>query len=300
MNHLSVSDIRPDREMLYALLTDAQTSRDPRAWEQYMCAFHEAADRRRISSILRDSAGRTSYDLMVERVRAGEAADTLDIGCGDGFLTRMLREALPSSVTVTGLDVCATALQRAREVASPRHIEYVESSAGAIPYADERFGIVTAHLVLMLLQPIGATLSEIRRVLRPGGHAFFIVDLSEQTGGTLGCMRKLALDFLRDSFAGCIEPRLGDPRVKDRDSVRVLLEEAGLARDLQINDFEFSALMAPQAACNFLRDMYVFGSLDTKREAALFDLVLAQLREEVAGDGRLSLSLPLRMIAVRR
>ena len=50
-----------------------------------------------------------------------------------------------------------------------RHVELVESSADAIPFPDESFDHLTFTYLLRYVDDAGATLTELARVVRPGG-----------------------------------------------------------------------------------------------------------------------------------
>lgn len=88
----------------------------------------------------------------------------LDLGCGDGRLTGALRAA-----RVVGADPSAVALERARRRAPDR--EWVETAPGeALPFADGSFDLALCADTLEHVQDVQGLLSEVRRVLVPGGR----------------------------------------------------------------------------------------------------------------------------------
>lgn len=93
-----------------------------------------------------------------ELPNAGEA---LDLGCGDGRLGAELR-----ADTVVGADVSALALERARgRLARVERIAPDEP----LPFADGSFDLVLCAETLEHVRDVQLLLSEVRRVLRPGG-----------------------------------------------------------------------------------------------------------------------------------
>jgi ubiquinone/menaquinone biosynthesis C-methylase UbiE len=95
----------------------------------------------------------------------GTVDGALDLGCGDGRLTR---ELLGSKVLV-GADVSPVALSRAR-ARLPESVELVELTPGAaLPFADNEFELVLCAETIEHVQDVQGLLSEARRVLRPGG-----------------------------------------------------------------------------------------------------------------------------------
>ena len=101
--------------------------------------------------------------FLLEHVRAGDRV--LDLGCGDGAFAAALVQA---GATVTGVDVAAEAVRRARERAPQAQIERVAEGA-ALPLAEDAFDVVWAGEVLEHVADVVGLLAEVRRVLRWGG-----------------------------------------------------------------------------------------------------------------------------------
>jgi ubiquinone/menaquinone biosynthesis C-methylase UbiE len=95
----------------------------------------------------------------------------LDVGCGPGSITRGLAERVAPG-EVVGLDSSETVLAIAREDARARgisNLRFEQGSAYQLPFADASFDVVFAHQVLQHLAEPAAVLSEMLRVLAPGG-----------------------------------------------------------------------------------------------------------------------------------
>lgn len=112
-----------------------------------------------------DERGRTSYDLLAELARPGDAA--LDLCCGDGALLELLLER--GATQATGIDLSAGELQAARDRLGER-ARLHHGRAQELPFPDASFDLVTCHMALMLLDPVEPMISEALRVLRPGGR----------------------------------------------------------------------------------------------------------------------------------
>lgn len=107
-------------------------------------------------------------------------ATVLDIGCGDGQISRMLAER---SATVVGIDPTwnqiAVAQQRGGGVG------YVRAAADRLPFADAHFDAVVACLVFEHIDAVDAAIAEVARVVKPGGRfAFFLNHPLLQTPGS--------------------------------------------------------------------------------------------------------------------
>lgn len=98
----------------------------------------------------------------------------LDIGCGEGYNTRLLSERCAS---VTALDYTATFIRHARELEwqEPRGIRHVHGNALELPFPEACFDFATAFMSLMEFPETDRALGEAFRVLRPGGFLQFSI-----------------------------------------------------------------------------------------------------------------------------
>jgi ubiquinone/menaquinone biosynthesis C-methylase UbiE len=104
--------------------------------------------------------------LLAEFVsKLGPAEHALDLGAGDGRLTELLEAA-----KITAADVSPVALERARQ-RLPAGAELVELEPDApLPFPDSAFDLVLCAETIEHVRDVQLLLSEIRRVLRPGGR----------------------------------------------------------------------------------------------------------------------------------
>jgi 2-polyprenyl-3-methyl-5-hydroxy-6-metoxy-1,4-benzoquinol methylase len=102
--------------------------------------------------------------FLLSEVRPSERA--LDLGCGEGVFTAVLAQA---GVDVVGSDVAEAALERARR-AHPELRFVLMPVEGPLPFAEAAFDIVWASEVIEHVADTARWLSEVRRVLAPGGR----------------------------------------------------------------------------------------------------------------------------------
>src|SRR5581483_9620097 len=109
--------------------------------------------------------------LELVQPKPGEAA--VDVACGPGTVARRLAERVGGAGRVTGADASEPMLEIARQKPVSRataRIEYVHSPAAPLALPDAAFDLVTCQHGLMFFPDRVAALSEMRRVLKPGGR----------------------------------------------------------------------------------------------------------------------------------
>ena len=114
------------------------------------------------------SDGRWNHNTHYHRLAlslAGSASSALDVGCGEGLLTRELRAA--GVAHVTGLDLDAEQVARARGQADGG-LRYLVGNVLEVP-RDEQFDLVTCFATLHHLD-LEDGLRRLRDLVSPGGH----------------------------------------------------------------------------------------------------------------------------------
>src|SRR5262245_52999812 len=101
-------------------------------------------------------------------------AKILDAGCGTGLLTHALLRAIRFPVSIVALDLSSTSIKGARKSIyySPgrkRDVAYTQGNLLSLPFADESLDLVVTAGALEYV-PLSDGLSELARVIVPGGH----------------------------------------------------------------------------------------------------------------------------------
>jgi SAM-dependent methyltransferase len=128
------------------------------AWEKHASAW--------ITWVRRpghDSYDRYHRDQFLPLLpRAG--GRTLDVGCGEGRLTRHLASL---GHDVVGIDASPTLIAAARAAAPDMELHV--ANASALPFEDASFDVIVSFMCLHDVDDLDAAVREIARVLRPGG-----------------------------------------------------------------------------------------------------------------------------------
>jgi ubiquinone/menaquinone biosynthesis C-methylase UbiE len=98
----------------------------------------------------------------------------LDLGCGEGYNTRLLAE---HGANVIGLDISSVFVRHAKTFqAQSCHIpEYLIGNAQELPFADACFDFITGFMSFMDIPDTAALLGEVWRALKPGGFLQFSI-----------------------------------------------------------------------------------------------------------------------------
>ena len=102
-----------------------------------------------------------------------EGESVLDIGCGSGVDTIFAAKMTGSSGKVVGIDIMPEMLQRAKEnlkLANLDNVTYEQESSDKLSFPDENFDVVISNGVFNLVPDKTKALSEVFRVLKPGGR----------------------------------------------------------------------------------------------------------------------------------
>jgi ubiquinone/menaquinone biosynthesis C-methylase UbiE len=159
-------------------------------------------------------------DLVVlARLRQGDRV--LDVACGTGVVARRATDDVGPGGRVVGLDLNAgmLAVARSASAAEERAIEWCESSALSMPFADQSFDVVFCQQGLQFFPDRRAGLQEMHRVLVEGGHLM------------VSAWRSIEHSPVMLAFAAALEHRIG-PGASATLRAPMLLGDAGELGDL--------------------------------------------------------------------
>ena len=150
----------------------------------------------------------------------------LDVAGGSGDLTLAFADRVGPEGSVILLDINASMLKVGRDrcinAGNGSVIQYVQASAEALPFEDNRFDCISIAFGLRNVTDKMAALRSMYRVLKPGGR-LLILEFSKPTS--------TALSTVYDWYSFNILPKLGAAIANDEDSYRYLAESIRLFPD---------------------------------------------------------------------
>lgn len=141
-------------------------------------------------------------------IKAGQ--QVLDVACGTGILARTVAGLVGPAGSVVGLDVNEGMLAVAKRKAP--QIEWRQGIAEELPFDNHSFDAVVSQFGLMFFEDKRAAITEMVRVLRPGGHlAVALWDSLQNSPGYAALVALLQRLFGQEAANGLRAPfSLGD------------------------------------------------------------------------------------------
>ena len=116
-------------------------------------------------------------ELTLRHVDVPEGSRVIDVACGTGIVGRLIAEKAGKSGSVVGVDLNAgmieVAIQNSPVTGAP--LEWRQGDVNALPFSDASFDIAFCQQGLQFFPDKLAALTELRRVLAPGGSMIMTV-----------------------------------------------------------------------------------------------------------------------------
>jgi demethylmenaquinone methyltransferase/2-methoxy-6-polyprenyl-1,4-benzoquinol methylase len=157
---------------------------------------------------------------LVSWSRAKSGDKILDCATGTGDLALEFKKTVGTSGTVIGTDFCQEMLDKAPAKAKAQNLDvkFEWADAMALPYQDETFDVVSIAYGIRNVADVNKALSEMSRVLKPGGRLMIL-----ETGEIQNPVLRVGIRFYFEKFV----PRLGGWVSGRRDAYEYLQRSSG-------------------------------------------------------------------------
>ncbi|MEU3270322.1 class I SAM-dependent methyltransferase [Saccharomonospora sp. NPDC006951] len=162
---------------------------------------------------------------VLQAARIAEDSDVLDIGCGNGQLTRLAAHRAARG-KVTGIDLSEPMLRTARERAAAErlgNLTFEQGDAQVHRFAESSYDVALSRFGVMFFADPVAAFANIARALRPGGRIAFVC-MTDLAGTDLGSVFGAMAPYFPQPTGpdGTGPTSFGDPR-----RIHAVLDEAG-------------------------------------------------------------------------
>jgi SAM-dependent methyltransferase len=232
--------------------------------------------------------GAAVTEAIVEEAQVAPGMQVLDIACGSGEPSISIAALLNGTGRVVGVDFAAAPLEVARERAAKRdlkNVEYQQADVHALPFAAESFDRVTSRLGVMFFGDLAKALSEMRRVLKPGGRVSLLtwgVLKQPYFAATIGAILKVKPE-LEVPASGRVMFKFGVPG-----TLSAALGAAGFSPVAErLRELRWNWHGTPEEMWDYFRGVTVpFRALleQVQGDPAVNDAVLTALRERFDGE----------------
>jgi ubiquinone/menaquinone biosynthesis C-methylase UbiE len=139
-------------------------------------------------------------DWIADEIPLRKEDSLIDIGCGTGWLARMLSRAAPGS-EVVATDISDGLVEKARRLTEKdrrhryRNLNFEVAGAESIPYPDNHFDHAVSSVSFSFWSDPQIGLAEVRRVLKPGGGLYILDVCKGCFGGFLSNISNVFLSY---------------------------------------------------------------------------------------------------------
>jgi len=246
----------------------------------------------------RDALGRTSYEWLAEAVSTDHRS-VLDLACGSGALLSILSARVPAITRLMGVDMSPDELSLASARLPLGRVDLIEGRAQHLDHlTDASVDVVLCHWALTLMDPVAPVLSEIARVLTPGGRFAAIVDGAMESAPGYADVHDLIYAHVQAVLPAYGSIELGDPRVRNAEDLLALAKTAFPDASIRVESSVVRLEGAPDAVAREAAGFFYAGFtlIDDARDAMLVDL--ATLLSKNNNAGAVTFAMPVNRLVV--
>lgn len=290
-------------------------------WNEHLLAYHRltpGATPRALASY-RTAEGSTSYDLLVDvAARAARQRSRplrlLDLACGDGYLIELCLKQLGGGAQITGVDMSEAERAAARERLRGQDMVLLQERAQSLSLADESVDVALSHMAFMLLHPVEPVVSEIARVLAPGGLFSAVIGparlgpvgshadgVAESQAALAQAVNGLMDAFWQEEFPQMRRPSINNPRVMSQAGLTKLFNrDLGYDQPVTVKDVDLIIDTSVDGLWDYFAATYVVAFLQGDALQRLESRMKALFAEHREVYEALQLPLPLSQITVHK
>lgn len=235
---------------------------------------------------------------LAARLKVGANGSVLELACGTGILTRVLRDRLPAAVRLVATDLNEPMIQNAAgKFSKDEAVEWRQADACCLPFDDASFDAVVCQFGIMFVPDKALSAREARRVLKPGGVFLFNVWDAMEHNDLGRIAHETISDFFEKDPPTFYQVPFG---YHDQDEIKRMLKEAGF-RDLRVDVVSKigGASRAEEAAIGLVQGNPIAVAI-AERDASLLPAITNAVAEALKTQfGEPSIHAPMQAIIVQ-
>ena len=235
---------------------------------------------------------------LAARLHVEENGSVLELACGTGILTRVLRTHLPSTVKLTATDLNEPMFRHAAaKFGKGEAVEWLQADACSLPFGDRMFDAVVCQFGIMFVPDKALAAREAHRVLKPGGIFLFNVwDAMERNALVQLAHLTIASFFEKDPPTFYQVPF----SYYDQAEIKRVLAEAGF-REIKIDIIpKISAVERVEDAAEGLVHGNPVAVAITERDASLLPVITDAVAKAIQDQfGETNIRAPMRAIVAQ-
>jgi ubiquinone/menaquinone biosynthesis C-methylase UbiE len=235
---------------------------------------------------------------LAARLQVEKNTSVLELACGTGILTRVLRTRLPLTVKLTATDLNEPMFRHAAaKFRKDEAVQWLQADACSLPFGDQLFDAVVCQFGIMFVPDKALAAREAHRVLKPGGLFLFNVwDAMEHNELGQITHQTIASYFDKDPPA-FYEVPFG---YHDHAEIKRVLKEAGFQEiKTEVGDKVGAASRAEDAATGLLHGNPVAVEI-AERDASLLPVITKAVARAITKRfGETDIRVPMKAIVVQ-
>ena len=244
---------------------------------------------------------KSSYEVLAETLRnPKEDKVVLDLACGDGYLIPFLLPRLSNDSKVIGVDMSRAELAVATKTIADPRVSFYCAKAQSLPLGNESVDLICCHMSFMLMLPLEPVVSEIARILKPGGRFAAVVSSPKGGHGIFADIQQLVGNFLTTRYPAMKKARSGDPRVHSEDGLREIFHPDSGFRFDGVAPIQLVVRTTPDAVWTFLKDVYFIGMLPDVDKEELRKEIVSFVSNKVDTIGVVNFGFPMKRFVVSK
>ena len=114
------------------------------------------------------------YRWVFDNIQINDNDKVLEIGCGNGALWGKNIDRINDTLEITLTEICEEMIEDAKRTLNDEidKFNFQIADFSKLPFEDNSFDVVIANHILFFMRDVDSVLSEIKRVVKPGGRVY--------------------------------------------------------------------------------------------------------------------------------